>query len=231
MRRRDVGFLCVILGCGLATGRGVIRSSSPVGEPMRKVAARPEVSGRVDEAFRKSWKAQGIEPAPRADDLTIMRRLSLGLAGTVPSLEEIRRFEAMEPGRRVDAWLEELLRDRRTADHLAERLRGEAQLAIMLFPRAHAAHHQVRMAADMLGQRHDRDVAAMRQCGKARRGAPVPASGPCPWYRLSSLPEGIVPWARLMAKCPRRGPRKRAARTYRAARQVPRSARHCRRAR
>ena len=42
----------------------------------------------------------------------------------------------------------------------------------MLFPRAHAAHHQVRMAADMLGQRHDRDVAAMRQCGKARRGGP-----------------------------------------------------------
>lgn len=121
MRFRDVGFLCVVLGCGLATGREAIRSSSPARGPAREAAARPEVSARVDAAFREGWKARGIEPTAAADELTVMRRLSLGLAGTVPSLEEIRRFEAMEPGRRVDAWLEALLRDRRTADHLAER--------------------------------------------------------------------------------------------------------------
>lgn len=121
MRLRDVGFLCVVLGCGLATSRGVIRSASPMRGPVREVAARPEISARVDEAFREGWRTRGIEPAAAADELTVMRRLSLGLAGTVPSLEEIRRFEAIESGKRVDAWLDVLLRDRRTADHLAER--------------------------------------------------------------------------------------------------------------
>ena len=51
-----------------------------------------------------------------------MRRLSLALTGTIPSLEEIRRFEARPAGDRVRPWLDGLLRDRRCADYLAERL-------------------------------------------------------------------------------------------------------------
>jgi hypothetical protein len=50
-----------------------------------------------------------------------MRRLSLALLGSIPALEEIRRFESRPAGTRVDAWLDELLHDRRTADYLAER--------------------------------------------------------------------------------------------------------------
>ena len=50
-----------------------------------------------------------------------MRRLSLALSGSIPSLEEIRRFEARPPEARIDAWLDDLLRDRRCADYLAER--------------------------------------------------------------------------------------------------------------
>ena len=50
-----------------------------------------------------------------------MRRLSLALCGTVPSLEEIRRFEARPKDTRVTEWLDTLLRDRRCTDYLAER--------------------------------------------------------------------------------------------------------------
>ena len=50
-----------------------------------------------------------------------MRRLSLVLCGSVPSLEEIRRFEARPKEERIEAWLDDLLRDRRCADYLAER--------------------------------------------------------------------------------------------------------------
>lgn len=121
MRLRDLGFLCVLAGFALAMGRGVIRSASPSAEPSATAPERPEVSARVDEAFRESWKSKGIEPAPPAADLAVMRRLNLALVGMVPSLEEIRRFEAMAPDRRVDAWIDLLLKDRRTADHLAER--------------------------------------------------------------------------------------------------------------
>ena len=50
-----------------------------------------------------------------------MRRLSLALTGSIPSLEEIRQFEARPAEGRIDRWLDDLLHDRRTADYLAER--------------------------------------------------------------------------------------------------------------
>ncbi|AMV37939.1 DUF1549 domain-containing protein [Planctomyces sp. SH-PL62] len=121
MRLRDVGFICVLVGCVLAMGRGVIRPASPTRQPTDAPAPRPEVAAQVDEAFRESWRERGIKPAPPASDLAVLRRLNLALTGTVPSLEEVRRFEAEEPGRRIDDRLEELLRDRRTTDYLAER--------------------------------------------------------------------------------------------------------------
>jgi hypothetical protein len=118
MRLRDLGFLGTVVAAAVVMGRGVIR---PAPVPYAPTAPRPEVSTRVDEAFREGWKALGIEPAPPASDLAVMRRLNFALVGAAPSLEEIRRFEAIEPGRRVDVWVEELLRGRRSADYLAER--------------------------------------------------------------------------------------------------------------
>ena len=50
-----------------------------------------------------------------------MRRLALALCGTIPSLEEIRRFEATPKQGRLEAWLDSLLSDRRCSDYLAER--------------------------------------------------------------------------------------------------------------
>src|SRR5690349_24288401 len=41
--------------------------------------------GKLNAEFAQSWQAQGLEHAPRADDLTIARRLSLALTGSVPS--------------------------------------------------------------------------------------------------------------------------------------------------
>lgn len=81
----------------------------------------PAVARQVDAAFRDEWRRQGSRPAGRASDLTIARRLALALAGTVPSLEEIRRLEALPPATRTATWVEYLLRDRRTAGYLAER--------------------------------------------------------------------------------------------------------------
>lgn len=77
---------------------------------------------RVDAILRETWRSENITPAPHADDLTIARRLSLALTGSIPSLEEIREFESHEPGARIGRWLEYLLADRRHFDYLAERL-------------------------------------------------------------------------------------------------------------
>jgi len=80
-----------------------------------------DVVERVDAEFAAHWKKEGKEPAPPADDLTRVRRLSLGLTGTIPSLQEIRAIEAQLDGERIQWWLSHLFEDRRTSDYLAER--------------------------------------------------------------------------------------------------------------
>ena len=77
---------------------------------------------RIDASFRQDWQSRGLRPAPRADQLTIARRLSLALAGTIPSLEEIRRLEATPEDARLNAWVSTLLADPRHHSYFAERL-------------------------------------------------------------------------------------------------------------
>jgi hypothetical protein len=77
---------------------------------------------RLNAEFRKQWDAEGVHPAAFADDLTVLRRLSLALFGTVPSLEDIRRFEADEQPNRIDRWVVDMLKDSRYSDYFAERL-------------------------------------------------------------------------------------------------------------
>ena len=81
-----------------------------------------EVVARVNAAFRTDWAAERLAPAARADDLAIARRISLGLAGRIPSLEEIRLLEEVPAENRIANWVEALLNERSTADYLAERL-------------------------------------------------------------------------------------------------------------
>ncbi len=63
-----------------------------------------------------------VRPAEPAPELIVARRISLALTGTIPSLEEIRRFESWPKAERLDRWLAERLADRRYADYVAERL-------------------------------------------------------------------------------------------------------------
>ena len=77
---------------------------------------------KVDAAFSDQWAAAGLKVAQEVDSLTYARRLALGLAGTVPSLEEIRALENASPKSQKRQWVEHLLRDERTSCFLAERL-------------------------------------------------------------------------------------------------------------
>ncbi len=77
---------------------------------------------QVNESFQQSWREQSIQPAPPADPLAVARRASLALIGSVPSLEEIRQFEAQPPDTRLAGWVNHLLHDRRHADYFADRL-------------------------------------------------------------------------------------------------------------
>lgn len=124
LRNGLFAFLALALVAGVS-GRAV--RPRRFKEPSRAMARATQDAdfrqtvARVDEAFAVSWRHAGIEPAGRAPDLTILRRLSLALTGVVPSLEEIRAIEAHPPDGRVQWWLSHLFEDRRYGDYLAER--------------------------------------------------------------------------------------------------------------
>jgi hypothetical protein len=122
---RDLFFVGVVASGAVALGAGLVRSQA-TSEPQPVIAKTLKsdlgpIAKSVDDSFLERWAAAKVAPAQEAGDLTLMRRLSLALSGTVPSLEEIRRFEARPKDTRVTEWLDTLLRDRRCTDYLAER--------------------------------------------------------------------------------------------------------------
>jgi hypothetical protein len=76
----------------------------------------------VNRHFESLWQAEQLAPAQPADELQILRRLSLCLHGTIPSLEMIRQFEADKDPDRIDRWANRMLVDDRFGDYFAERL-------------------------------------------------------------------------------------------------------------
>ena len=120
-------FLTMVTGGILTLGVNLIppRHGLPPtpGEPESYKTDRfQDTVDRVDASFQKSWSVENIQTALPAEELTIARRLSLGLMGTIPSLEEIRQFETQPSGERVNWWIDHILQDRRYADYLAERM-------------------------------------------------------------------------------------------------------------
>src|SRR5438105_4610519 len=105
-------FVVCLAGAGLVANTLLRRER--IAEP-RALPTHGEFTATLEQLnieFRQHWQDGGFEPVPRADDLTIARRLSLALTGTVPSLEEIRALEAAPQAARVAWWTSHLLEDR-----------------------------------------------------------------------------------------------------------------------
>ena len=127
MWKRNLLFwsLCLI---GVAAAAGTLLTGNRLTAPRLfggQTALKPDAVAtvaRVDAEFQASWQKEELTPAPRADDFTIARRLSLALTGMIPSLEEVRALEAVPEEQRVDWWVDHLLSDRRYADYFGERL-------------------------------------------------------------------------------------------------------------
>jgi hypothetical protein len=125
--------LAPIVVVGLVTALvawAVQEPPDPLGLP-REIAHQHDHAAAVEQLngfVRQEWPADFAGPET-ASELEILRRLSLALHGTIPSLEEIRRFEVELQRQPEDAdvdvvtrWTERMLRDRRFADYFAERL-------------------------------------------------------------------------------------------------------------
>jgi hypothetical protein len=121
---------CFLLLCalGLAAVAGSLlprdRIKAPPGHSLSvdEAAEFRRVVDQIDAEFQQHWQDTQLSPAQPADHWTVIRRLSLALTGTIPSLEEVRALEQIAESQRVDWWLDRLLQDRRYSDYLAERL-------------------------------------------------------------------------------------------------------------
>ena len=91
---RDLFLIGVVLAGTATVGAGLFRPTGPDATRPGQPAARLPVVDAVDAAIRRGWAGAGARPGPPAPDLVVMRRLALALTGSIPSLEEIRRFEA-----------------------------------------------------------------------------------------------------------------------------------------
>lgn len=124
---RNLLFLGLVGGGVIALGANLVppRETRPLSpfDPARYLDAdfRTTVE-TVDASFRHQWATENLTPAPVTEDLRLARRLSLGLMGTVPSLEEVRQFESLPAHQRMSWWVDHVLQDRRFDDYVSERL-------------------------------------------------------------------------------------------------------------
>jgi hypothetical protein len=123
---RDLLFVGLVVGgsaliaANLYPRRVVDRAAIPKVEPSTSETLAAPIQ-KINDDYRARWREAGIDPAKQVDELTVIRRLSLALTATIPSLEELRSIENVPAGRKVDRWVELLLHDRRYADTFAER--------------------------------------------------------------------------------------------------------------
>ena len=127
MWKRHLLFLISCLAGLSALGANLLRTErvrTPRQFHSEHVAAEGlrDAVDQVDREFQSAWEGAGLQPAPKAPSLLVVRRLALGLMGTVPSLEEIRALELVPPDQQIDWWLSRVFEDRRFADYVAERL-------------------------------------------------------------------------------------------------------------
>lgn len=90
----------LVLLAGAALSAAPPASTRPAGtDPDRKVRA---LAARMDHHLEAGWAAGAVQPAPLADDAEFVRRVSLDLAGRIPSVSEVRAFlEDTRPDKRL----------------------------------------------------------------------------------------------------------------------------------
>ena len=107
MGKRDLLFIGMCL-CGMVAVAGSLLDQGPLQHSTSVVISSQsqlpnfqETVAQVDEAFSSDWSQADLQPATRASDLLIARRLSLALTGSIPSFEEIRTLQRLPKERRI----------------------------------------------------------------------------------------------------------------------------------
>jgi hypothetical protein len=108
------------------------------------------LAARIDGHLARSLRADGVEPAPPADDAEFLRRVYLDVAGRIPRVDEARAFLADTRADKRDRLVDRLLASPAYANHAAQNLRA------FLVPQASANPQLQHLAVSLeawLGQR------------------------------------------------------------------------------
>ena len=96
----------------------VFNAAIPLGA---SVGSLPPANNFVDEAVFANLKELGIPPSAVCDDATFLRRVTLDIAGRLPTGDEAKAFLANKAPDKRDQWIEELLRSPDYADFFASK--------------------------------------------------------------------------------------------------------------
>lgn len=96
----------------------VFNASVPLGA---SVESLPPTKNFIDELVFANLKELGIPPSPLCDDATFLRRVSLDIAGRLPTDEEFKAFAANSSENKRDEVIEALLRSPEYADFFANK--------------------------------------------------------------------------------------------------------------
>ncbi|HZZ77258.1 MAG TPA: DUF1549 domain-containing protein [Gemmataceae bacterium] len=92
------------------------RALVPLGQ---QVANLPPAKNFVDEHVFRQLKKVGLPPSPLCDDGTFIRRVTLDIAGRLPTLEETQKFVADKDADRYEKLVDRLLASPDYADYFA----------------------------------------------------------------------------------------------------------------
>jgi hypothetical protein len=134
---RTFGMIAV-LGCVLtspcsAPAHWSAAVATAKARPIRDARDVRELTARIDRLIAARWAEAGVEPAPRADDATFLRRVYLDVAGRVPSVAESRAFLKDSATDKRERLVETLLASNDYANHFTNVWR------VLLLPEANAA--------------------------------------------------------------------------------------------
>lgn len=94
----------------------VFSAAIPLGAPFETL---PPVKNYIDAAVFANLKELGIPPSPICDDATFLRRVTLDIAGRLPTAEEAKVFLSSKNREKRNQWIDELLKSGDYADYFA----------------------------------------------------------------------------------------------------------------
>ena len=116
----------------------LLASGAAAAEPTATVGDAQALARKIDQHIAKRWTEARVAPASPSDDAEFLRRVSLDLAGRIPSVEQTRSFLDDKREEKRARVIEQLLNGPRYAAHFTNFWRG------MLLPEA-GNNFQVRL--------------------------------------------------------------------------------------